>query len=148
MHGESQTVSESVLPSTLTSLFTGSDLHAPLVLITHDWERTNRFLSAHKIDTSTWRQGVGEILGFGRPVNGGTTPLAMNNNWRATPEFETKFKPEVKEEKPKPYAGRYDPSPCELFMQVSVLSLAKIKRLQLIADAPSLRVLEPVRSQK
>ncbi|KAJ1303182.1 hypothetical protein OPQ81_011381 [Rhizoctonia solani] len=62
-HGESITIPESKIPSTLQSLLSGSH---PIVLVTHDWARTSRFLSSQGIDTSapTWHLGVGKLLGF------------------------------------------------------------------------------------
>ncbi|CCO31127.1 hypothetical protein BN14_05161 [Rhizoctonia solani AG-1 IB] len=72
-HGDSITIPESDIPSALDSLFSGTD---PIVLVTHDWTRTCRFLSSHGIDTNapSWSLGVGKLLGFerpGEPVPGG-----------------------------------------------------------------------------
>ncbi|CAE6525682.1 unnamed protein product [Rhizoctonia solani] len=70
-HGESIMMPESEIPNTLRSLFSGS---YPIVLVTHDWARTSRFLSSHGIDTDspTWRSGIGKLLGFERqPIPSG-----------------------------------------------------------------------------
>ncbi|CAE6373678.1 unnamed protein product [Rhizoctonia solani] len=72
-HGESVTIPESSIPSALRSLFSSTD---PIVLVTHDWARSSRFLSSHGIDTNSpsWYSGVGNLLGFeraGEPVPSG-----------------------------------------------------------------------------
>ncbi|KAG8730391.1 hypothetical protein FRC11_006798 [Ceratobasidium sp. 423] len=66
IHGESTIIAESRIPNTLRSLLSGSK---PIVLVTHDWARTARFLSSQDIDTksATWYTGVGTLLGFGWP---------------------------------------------------------------------------------
>ncbi|KAG8730392.1 hypothetical protein FRC11_006799 [Ceratobasidium sp. 423] len=136
-HGESITIPESEIPNTLRSLFSGS---YPIVLVTHDWARTSRFLSAYGIDTSapTWRLGIGKLLGFEQkpipsgpaadyrpPVNshGSNGPSSNGNSDRRRGsngryvDLDSKLVDEsrnnVKEEEGKPwkaYNGRWDPS--------------------------------------
>ncbi|CAE6525688.1 unnamed protein product [Rhizoctonia solani] len=66
IHGESTVIAESQIPNALRSLFSGTK---PVILVTHDWARTSRFLSSQDIETdsTTWHNGVGTLLGFGRP---------------------------------------------------------------------------------
>ncbi|KAG9124139.1 hypothetical protein FRC07_012695 [Ceratobasidium sp. 392] len=70
-HGESKTLTESSLGSTLTSLLAPSSEGptGPLVLVTHDWPRTARLLNSHGIDTTghNWHVSLYELLGFKRP---------------------------------------------------------------------------------
>ncbi|KDN34520.1 hypothetical protein RSAG8_12393, partial [Rhizoctonia solani AG-8 WAC10335] len=75
-HGESTTIPESKIANTLRTLFTGP---YPVVLVTHDWARTSRFLASQGIaaNSPTWYSGVGKLLGLERPpVPSG--PTAVN----------------------------------------------------------------------
>jgi hypothetical protein len=120
-HGESTTIAESEISSTLVALFNPLNSSGPIVLVTHDWPRTARLLRAHNIDTSApnWREGVGELLGFERPRNGENQAAAgrndnchpdnanksTNNGYSGyidhDSKHECKVKPEVKEENSK-----------------------------------------------
>ncbi|KAH7337142.1 hypothetical protein B0J17DRAFT_666409 [Rhizoctonia solani] len=128
-HGESTAIPESKIPDTLRTLFTEPGSY-PIVLVTHDWARTSRFLSSQGIDTSTpaWHLGIGKLLGFERkPIPSGpradkrqserdSSDRRRGSNGRYI-DLDSKlvddFEHNVKEEQGKPrrtYSGRWDPS--------------------------------------
>ncbi|CAE6445162.1 unnamed protein product [Rhizoctonia solani] len=128
-HGESTTIPESNIPDTLRTFFSEPGSY-PIVLVTHDWARTSRFLSSQGINTSvpTWHLGVGKLLGFERqPIPSGPRadrrPSESNSSNRRRgsngqyidPDSKPvgEFEHDIKEEEGKPgraYNGRWDPS--------------------------------------
>ncbi|CUA67604.1 hypothetical protein RSOLAG22IIIB_07467 [Rhizoctonia solani] len=110
-HGESTTIPESEVANALRTLFTGPH---PIVLVTHDWPRTSRFLASQGINTnsSTCYSGIGKLLGFERsPVPSG--PTAVNHRRGSDGRCVDSGLREIKDEDNKPanYGGRRDPSP-------------------------------------